>query len=227
VQHSALSAITVGTMAEAEMVVVFLHGHAMSPEDFAPFAQTLGVPACFHFLRGPCELEGGARAWWLREPSAGDRGAPPWDLAQEHPAQRAQVRRALACYLDELGVERGHRPLMLAGFSQGGMLACDTLLLEDIAVDAMALMSSCRIAFDEWQPRLARASALPVLLSHGRADEHLAFSAGAALRDALSAGGARVDWLPFEGGHEVSLLVWRRLRDFMRTLIGQAQAKRR
>jgi phospholipase/carboxylesterase len=204
---------------------VFLHGHAMRPEDFAPFAQPLGVPACFHFLRGPCELDGGARAWWVRETSGSDRGAPPWDLADEHPPQRMQARRALARYLDGLAVERGQRPLMLAGFSQGGMLACDTLLLEDVAVDAMALMSSCRIAFDEWQPRLQRAGELPVLLSHGRADEHLAFSAGLALRDALTAGGARIDWVPFDGGHEVSLLVWRRLRDFIRTLIDQTQTQ--
>ena len=214
-----LQALTVGDVAEARLVVVFLHGHAMTPEDFAPFATALGVPAWFHFLRGPHASSEGGRAWWPREPwHAGQRGEAPWDLVDEHPPNREHSRAALAGYIDGLARQRGGRPLLLAGFSQGGMLACDTLLQEDIAVDGIALLSSCRIAFDEWQPRLARLHALPALVSHGRQDAQLAFSAGLGLRDALLRGGAQLDWLPFDGGHEVPLLVWRRLRDLMQRL---------
>jgi len=55
---------------------------------------------------------------------------------------------------------------------------------------------------------------LPVLVSHGTHDPDLAFSAGEALRDFFRSSGARVTWQPFEGGHEIPLIVWRALRRF-------------
>ena len=51
-----------------------------------------------------------------------------------------------------------------------------------------------------------------MLVAHGRADAELAFVAGELLRDFAIAGGATVTWLPFDGGHEIPLVVWRALR---------------
>ena len=76
-----------------------------------------------------------------------------------------------------------------------------------------------RIAFDEWGPRLPRLKDLPMLVVHGRDDDELAFSAGESLRDAAMAGGADVEWLPFEGGHGIPLVAWRALRRKLRRLI--------
>jgi phospholipase/carboxylesterase len=56
-------------------------------------------------------------------------------------------------------------------------------------------------------------------MSHGEADPDLAFSTGEALRDVLAAAGASVEWVPFEQGHEIPLLVWRRLRKFLQARI--------
>ena len=70
----------------------------------------------------------------------------------------------------------------------------------------------------EWQPLVERLRGLPVLVSHGRADPDLAFSAGEALRDLLAGGGADVTWVPFEQGHEIPLVVWRGLRKFLAPL---------
>lgn len=217
-----LDALTHGQPATARLFVVWLHGHGMSPEDFAPFAPSLSVPAAFHLLRAPHALASGGQAWWARDAEvAARRGRPPWDLADERPPGREAVRRALARYLNALAPLRAGRPLLLAGFSQGGMLACDTVLHEQVDISALALLSSCRIAFDDWQPRLQRLAGLPVLVTHGRHDERLAFSAGEALCDAVRAGGADTEWLPFDGGHEVPLLAWRRLRVLMQRLIAQ------
>jgi phospholipase/carboxylesterase len=82
-------------------------------------------------------------------------------------------------------------------------------------VDALALLSSTRIAFDEWRPLLPRLAGLPVLVAHGREDEELSFAAGEALRDAAQVGCAEVTWFPFDGGHGIPLPAWRGLRRFL------------
>jgi phospholipase/carboxylesterase len=95
------------------------------------------------------------------------------------------------------------------------MLACDQALRSLLPVDGLILLSSSRIAFDEWRPLLPNLKALPVLISHGRRDADLAFSAGEALRDSLLEIGAAVTWVPFDGGHQIPLMVWRAIRKFL------------
>jgi phospholipase/carboxylesterase len=162
----------------------------------------------------------GGRAWWdvdaeLRSASLA-RG--PRDLAGEHPEGRPAARARLAALLSEVSRLSPGLPLIVIGFSQGGMLACDLVLhaADDgwpvPPLACLMLLSASRIAFDEWTPRLDRLKGLPVLVSHGRFDTDLAFSAGEALRDALAAGGAQVTWVPFDGAHEIPLVTWRQIR---------------
>src|SRR6185295_11481995 len=121
------------------------------------------------------------------------------------------ARAALIEFLAAARAAHPGLPLVLGGFSQGGMLACDTVLVGGTDVEALVLLSASRIAFDEWQPVAARLAALPVLVSHGDADADLAFAAGERLRDFCRVSGARVTWQPFDGGHEIPLAVWRAL----------------
>jgi phospholipase/carboxylesterase len=86
-------------------------------------------------------------------------------------------------------------------------------------VVGLALLSSTCIALDEWLPHLHRLRGLPALVTHGRSDDELSFSAGERLRDVLLMAGAEVTWLPFEGGHEMPLVVWRALRRFVLALM--------
>lgn len=118
----------------------------------------------------------------------------PMDLAAMDPPGRVDARRQLAELLEPFATRRR----VLAGFSQGGMLAMDHVLHGGRA-DALALLSSTRIAFADWQPRLGRLAGLPVLIAHGRADQELAFAAGERLRDAAIAGAAEVSLVAFRG----------------------------
>jgi phospholipase/carboxylesterase len=52
-------------------------------------------------------------------------------------------------------------------------------------------------------------------VSHGQADADLAFAAGEALAALLQRGGATVTWVPFTGGHEIPLVVWRAIRKLL------------
>lgn len=212
----------VGDAKHPDLRVVVLHGYAMEPEDLLPFARSMGVPGLYCFPRGPHRASPSGSAWWPidapRRAAALARG--PRDLVDEYPAQRDAARAALA---DLLARERRHcERLVLAGFSQGGMLACDTLLQEAAAVDALALFSASRIARDEWEPQHRRLRGLPVLVSHGRADADLSFQAGSALFEWIHASGAAARFVGFDGGHEIPLAVWREFRTVLREQVARA-----
>lgn len=207
-----LSAITIGDP-DATTVVVVLHGRMMLAADLAPFAHALGVPAYFVFPDAPLPAMPHGRTWWPIDAEARAQAMinGPADLHAVDPPGRAAARDLLASLCAQVAPQRH---LVLVGFSQGGMLAMD-YVLHGGSVGALALLSSTRIALSDWQPRLPRLAGLPVLIAHGRADDELAFSAGEGLRDAALSGAADVTWLPFDGGHQIPLVVWRGLRQFL------------
>lgn len=204
--------------AEATLQVVFLHGRMMSGDDLAPFGHSIGVPARFIFPSAPLAVEPRGRSWWPidSELRARQQALGPMDLHTMQPAGREQARDSLHGLCEALG---GNRKCALVGFSQGGMLAMD-YVLHGGCVDFLALLSSSRIAFDEWTPRLGQVKGLSMLVAHGRNDTELAFSAGEGLRDAALTGGADLEWLPFDGGHDIPLVVWRALRRQFLHLLG-------
>lgn len=209
-----LSAITIGDP-DAATVVVVLHGREMSGTDLAPFAHSLGVPAYFVFPDAPLPCARG-RSWWPVDSEARLRrlSQGPMDLSAMDPPGRADARERLEALFSQLGARRR----VLVGFSQGGMLAMD-YVLHGGHVDGLALLSSTRIAFADWQTRLPCLAGLPVLVAHGHADDELSFAAGEGLRDAAICGGAVVHWLPFDGGHQIPLVVWRGLRQFLHSFL--------
>lgn len=213
-----LRALTAGDRDGAAVVLV-LHGFQMEPDDLAPFAGSMGLPAWFVFPEAPLRAEPRGRAWWHIDARARDEAIArgPRDFAAQHPPDLPAARARLGALLDALPL--AGRPLVVAGFSQGGMLACDTLLRAPRPeVAALALLSASRIAHDEQTPLLGGRpfAGLPALVSHGRGDPDLAFATGEALRDAVAAAGAAVTWVPFDGGHEIPLVVWRHLRKLVR-----------
>ena len=203
----------------ASCVVLLLHGLTMDPAVLQPFAQTLGPATQGLTPAGPVVYPDGSRSWWPVDlgKRAARLAAGPVDLADRSPAGRDRARAALDDAIAQAREAHPGRPIVLAGFSQGGMLALDWWLLGQPAaeVKGLALLSSSRIAVDEWRPHLQRLAGVPVLLAHGRQDPDLSFAAGEGLHALLLEAGARVRWLPFDGGHELPLVVWRGLRRFV------------
>ena len=220
-----LPALAVGDP-DAAALVVFCHGFAMTPADLAPFAHSLGGVARWLFPEAPlaAELEPGVpcgRSWWHIDPAARlealARG--PRDFANVQPPDLAMARAMLGACLDEAFVLADGRPVILGGFSSGGMLAFDTQLRTPRPISALVLLSATRIDWPAEQSLLASLPlrGLPVLSTHGRDDADLAFGAGLALRDAAIAAGADVSWLPFDGGHEIPLVAWRAVHRLLRS----------
>lgn len=219
-----LRTIVVGE-SDAPMFVVLCHGYAMTPEDLSPFAHALDLSAQWFFPEAALTTEPQSdfarrRCWWPMDPAmrAAELAGSPRDFADVQPAGLPRAREQLGAFVDEvLALARG-RPVVVGGFSSGGMLAFDTQLHMLRPIAALMLLSSTRIAFAEEQPRLSGLGGLPILIAHGHADHELAFAAGEELRNAAIAGGADVTWLPFDGGHEIPLVVWRGLRQFLQRL---------
>lgn len=198
--------------------IVLLHGFAMRPADLAPFAHSLGVSARFYFPQGITPIPKRGFAWWSidEEARAVALRRGPRDLAEADPSSRPVARAALEAFLGEIAAAGGASPLVLGGFSQGGMLACDALLQTAVPIAGLVMMSASRLAIGDWQTRASRLRQLPVFVSHGLDDADLAFSAGERLRDWLTSAGADVNWVPFRGGHQIPMVVWRELRRFFR-----------
>jgi phospholipase/carboxylesterase len=199
--------------------LLLLHGLDMAPAQLAPIVASLKLPALAALPSGPVERADGRRAWWPVDDAAraARLSAGPSDLHDSHPPGRERAREAVhaaACALRSRGPGL---PLVVAGFSQGAMLALDCMLQSPaLTVDALALWSASRLAFTEWAPRLHRLRGLRIELLHGRCDTNFALAAGRSLHDALAAAGADVRWASFDGGHEIPLQAWVGLRRLVR-----------
>jgi phospholipase/carboxylesterase len=212
---------------DAPLTLVLLHGYDMKPADLAPFAHSIGIPAYFLLPQGPVSSPNGSHAWWEVDLEARESALAvgPRDLANDHPHGLAAARRQFGQFLAAVTAEGKPAPTasrttrrpttIIGGFSQGGMLALDWVLRGNQRVDGLALLSTSRLALSEWEPQRERLRNLPVFLSHGATDRDLAFAAGERLRDFLLESAAQLTWTPFEGGHEIPLVVWRGLRKFL------------
>jgi phospholipase/carboxylesterase len=193
-------------------LIVLLHGFMGVPEDLAPFARSLGVRARFAFPEGivdlaPRGLRG--RAWWPVDVDTRSTGSPR-DLSGFVPDGLEEARAHFDRLLDEMS-PRGS--LIVGGFSQGAMLACDATLRSDRRVDGLVMFSGARIAAEQWRPHYTRRPGRPrTFISHGRSDSDLSFAAADAFQQDLAAAGWPVTWAPFDGGHEIPVLVWRQFK---------------
>ena len=180
--------------------VVLLHGFGAPGDDLVPLGSHLGAPGRFVFPAAPLAIEWGGRAWWMIDLSLFEPGARRTDRRAEIPDGLAEARAAV---LEVIAAQPADRPLVLGGFSQGAMLALDVALHVERKLAGLVLWSPTFIAEPVWTPRFARLADLPIALSHGRQDPLLPFAMTEALRDQLVSSGARVDWRPFDGGHEI------------------------
>jgi phospholipase/carboxylesterase len=194
----------------APITVVVLHGREMCGADLSPFAAALAKDAYWVFPDAPLEA-GRARTWWPIDSEQRIRALQtgPMELSAMDPPGRREAR----AHLDQLLATLPTR-FVLAGFSQGGMLAMDYVLHGGRRPAALALLSTTRIAIADWTScaETGVLADLRVLVAHGTADTELAFSAGEQLRDFATRHGAAVQWLPFDGGHQLPFVVWRALR---------------
>ncbi len=205
--------------------VVLLHGFGAPGDDLVPLAQFLTVPqgTRFAFPAAPLTLPmgwGDSRAWWMidMEQRMQARAEGRWEeLSQDIPRglqeARTQIMECLEMIKDRLQVSPS--TMVIGGFSQGAMLSLDVTLHAQWPLAGLVILSGALIAKNEWLPRLPDRRGLPVFQSHGAEDPILDFGTAQQLRDHLQTAGLHVEWVEFDGGHEIPLPVLHRLGQFL------------
>ena len=211
-------------------LVVLLHGFGAPGDDLVALWRYLKVPDEVRFLfpAAPLNLDmgfgGDARAWWMldMERITQARANGQWDsLSQEIPRglapARTQMQEVLSLAQENLSVPT--QSLVLGGFSQGAMLSTDLFLHSDIPFAGLALLSGTLIAKQEWLTRLPTRQGIPVFQSHGIDDPILAFFMAQQLRDHIQIAGLPVNWVEFQGGHEIPIQVLEGLSTFLQSVL--------
>ena len=106
---------------------------------------------------------------------------------------------------------------IVGGFSQGAMLATDTVLRLEEAPAALAILSGALVGEAEWTKLMPKRRGLSILQSHGRHDPILPFQGAVLLRDLWKDAGANVEFVEFAGGHGIDGDVLERLVALIKT----------
>lgn len=208
---------------EKGLIVVLLHGYGAPGDDLVPLARSLDVPDGTRFFlpEAPIELGNGGRAWWPLDMAEIDRmraSGAMRDLSKSVPRGMPEARARIRALLEEIAEREdvSRASILLGGFSQGAMLACDVALHEETSLGGLMILSGSLVAEDVWAPRMARHAGMPVYLSHGRRDELLPLVMAERLRDRLQEAGIDVHFFAFDGGHTIPPLVRLGMIQFIR-----------
>jgi len=188
--------------------VIWLHGLGADGNDFVPIVPALGLPPALplrfvfpHAPYRPVTLNGGyvMRAWY---DLAVVDGAFRQDAA--HIAQSVEAVQALMRRETERGIDPG--AIVLAGFSQGAVVALHAGLRSDTRLGGLLILSAPVPDAAELLAGAAPASAdTPIFLAHGMHDPMVSYALGERLYRSLHASGRNVEWHAYPIEHTVSL----------------------
>lgn len=179
---------------EALPLVIAVHGFGDRPESFSGLASGFSGRARWIFPRG-FEAQGGGHAWFPIRFRDGRAEALAAGL------QAASER--LARLVEELRRARpSDRPVIVTGFSQGGMMSFALAVQSSPVVDAAFPVSG-------WLPLSMipadRTVAVPIFALHGVDDRIVPFEATQAMMETLVTRADRAEFQAFEGvGHHIS-----------------------
>lgn len=227
-----------GSQTRPALAVVLCHGYGAPGDDLVPIGRqiaeddpVLGALVRFVFPAAPLVLGGqglsASRAWWPldeRVLESAAAGRSPLDIRRQDPPELPAARAQIEALIEELQTREGLPVgrIMLAGFSQGAMLALDTTLHLPESPAALCAFSATLLTEARWRAAAPARRGLPVLLTHGRQDTLLSFAAAESLRDLLQEAGLEVDFIPFDGPHTIPPEAHRRMVRLLRRLVGDA-----
>ncbi len=204
-------------------LVVLMHGFGAPGTDLVGLWRVLDVPRSvrFAFPEAPHEIPGmfGARAWWMLDLARAEQAlaSGPKSYADEVPDGMNEATDQVVAMLDAMKRELGvsDEKLVVGGFSQGSMAACNAVFTRDVSPGALVVLSGTPVSLSAWKAGMPACRSMPVFQSHGQQDPLLSFQAAEQLRDAISASGLSVEWVPFRGGHEIPMPVLTALGRFL------------
>jgi phospholipase/carboxylesterase len=178
-------------------VMVWLHGLGADGHDLEPVAAMLDIPGLRHLLphapTRPVTLNGGLvmRAWY-------DIAAP--DLQwREDTAGMQDSARAVKHLVETLREDTG-LPVIVGGFSQGGVISLATAALGAELLGVVVLSGYLPGYLSPVPEALSR---LPVFMAHGRQDPVVPYALAHASAESLRHAGALLDWHAYDMPHAI------------------------
>jgi phospholipase/carboxylesterase len=201
----ALQVIEIETKPKPSHSVIWLHGLGADGNDFVPIVQELSLPPLGirfvfpHAPMRPVTINGGfvMRAWY--------------DIAQQDLVMKEdeQGLRQSQKMIEELIAKEEMRGvpmsrIVIAGFSQGGVISLQTGLRQPKRLAGMMSLSAyLPLTSTIEKERNAANNAAPIFLGHGIADNIVPLPLGIASRDRLLKLGYGVDWHQYPMPHSV------------------------
>ena len=182
--------------------VIWLHGLGADGHDFESIVPMLKLahPVRFIFPHAPrraVTINGGMemRAWYDIDPRA--------------PLSGTDDIRASAGQIDELvaaeeahGVSRSR--IVLAGFSQGGVIALHLGLRSTARFAGVMALSTYVHDHEHLGEEVSFASIdMPIFMAHGQMDPMIPIARATTSRDTLTGLGYKIDWRVYGMGHQV------------------------
>jgi phospholipase/carboxylesterase len=203
-----LPCIELETGASPDAAVIWLHGLGADGNDFVPIVEEMRLPASLsirfvfpHAPVRPVTLNNGfrMRAWY--------------DIAAGDLTNRADIAgvRTSQAQLEALVAREGARGvaarrIVLAGFSQGGVIALHTGVRHAERIAGIVALSTYVVAPEALVAEGSPANRdVPIFMAHGTADPMIRLEWGEASCRSLQAAGYRVEWHTYPMPHSV---VW-------------------
>jgi phospholipase/carboxylesterase len=200
-----LQTIEIETRPKPSHSVIWLHGLGADGNDFVPIVQELALPPLGirfvfpHAPMRPVTINGGfvMRAWY---------DITEQDLArkEDEPGLRQSQKSIEELIAKEESRGVPSTRIVIAGFSQGGVIALQTGVRQGKRLaGVMSLSAYLPLAATIAKERNAANHDAPIFLGHGISDNIVPLQLGAASRDQLVKLGYDVDWHQYPMAHSV------------------------
>ena len=207
-------------------LVVLMHGFGAPGTDLLGLWRVLDVPreVRFAFPEAPNEIPGmfGARAWWMLDMARAEAAMAegPRSYAHEIPPGMEEATDRVVAMLSALQEQLGvpDERLVVGGFSQGSMAACNAVFTRDVSPIGLVVLSGTPVNLAAWAAGMPKRRGVRVFQSHGQHDPLLSFQAAEDFRDTMRDAGLRTEWIPFRGAHEIPMPVLDGLGQFITEL---------
>jgi phospholipase/carboxylesterase len=207
------------------LVIAMFHGFGADAHDLLPLSGVVHGPpgTSWLFPNAPIQVplapQVVGRAWFpidLVELQAAMLAGRHRDLSHQRPPALVKAREMAQQMLADF-----HAPMartVLAGFSQGAMLATAMALHADEAPAGLAILSGTLLDQQTWTELAPRRKGMAKFQSHGVRDPLLAVDAARRLHDLLSRAGIEGPMVEFEGDHEIPMAVLAHFGSWLREL---------
>ncbi len=194
--------------------IVLLHGYGADANDLLPLHAHMSAPTGTRWIVPDAPLSlgisplFGGRAWFHIDQAALEQAMTTGshrDRSKTTPVGLDEARETVMQVLAELGTPLSK--VVLAGFSQGAMVATEVALSLPTNVAAMVLFSGTLLHEDVWRAMASRHGGLRFYQSHGRHDPLLSIDAARRLNELLNGSGLTGQLHEFPGQHEIPMVV--------------------